>query len=880
MSEDALQGVRVIELGGLVSAPYCGKLFADYGADVIKVEPTAGDAARQWGPFPDDQPNGEKSGLFFFLNTNKRGVTLDVTSPRGRELLLRLLRDADVFIENNPPQAMRQWRLDYPSLAAVNPNLVMISITPFGQTGPYSDWKGCDLNAFHLTGAGSRYCGRPQEPPLEHGTFAADFYGATAAAAWGLAAVSASRRIGGQHLDVSCAEVIAAVFVGCQNIGAYAQDGKFDRRTGVGMSLGAPATILPCKDGHVWILALEKAQWNGLAQVMGNPEWMQLEMFQEMFVRAQNADAMYPLIEQWTVEHSKWEIMEKAQAAGCPVTAVFTVAEAAEHPHLKARKYIVEVDHPLLGRIRDLGAPFKLPASPGGPRRPAPLLGQHNAEVYGELLGMTVDDIARLEKDRVIGAVSPLPEKPLPTKSRDLPVVIPAETGIQGVRIPPPHLDTRFRGYDGTGPVPSPTAQSSSAVSRTGEGEKKALPLQGIRVANFGWVWAGPVVGQTLGFLGAEVYKIESRARIDLTRMLPPFAGGVRDPDRSISNHAGWAGNGSVSLNLKKPAAQELARQLVAMCDVVVENFGPGVMQEMHLGYEELCAVKPDLVMFSMPAAGLYGPLKDVRTYGLSLSSITGLDSITGYVGGPPIPFENAFADPYNGLMGAFAVLAALRHRDRTGQGQHIDYSQQEATMQMVGPAFMDYVLNGRVAGPLGNRHPLAAAAPHGVFPCASAGAADDRWISIAVASEQEWDGLREAMGNPAWAQAPEFATSAARVGNIDALHARLAEWTRTFEDYELAHLLQRHRVAAAPVLNVADLLHDPHYRDRGTFIEVTHPLGFRETIYGAYVKMSRTEPSIRPGPCIGQDNEHVFNDLLGIPEGRYRQLVAEQVIY
>jgi benzylsuccinate CoA-transferase BbsF subunit len=404
----------------------------------------------------------------------------------------------------------------------------------------------------------------------------------------------------------------------------------------------------------------------------------------------------------------------------------------------------------------------------------------------------------------------------------------------------------------------------------------KALPLKGIRVANFGWVWAGPVTGQTLGFLGAEVYKIESRVRIDLTRMLPPFAGGVRDPDRSISNHAGWAGNGSVSLNLKKPEAQELARQLIAKSDVVVENFGPGVMQDLHLGYEDLRALKPDIIMFSMPAAGLYGPLKDVRTYGLSLSSITGIDSLTGYFGGPPIPFENAFADPYNGVMGAFAVLVALCYRDRTGKGQHIDYSQQEVVMQMVGPAFMDYELNGRVAGPMGNRHPLAAAAPHGVFPCAG----EDRWISIAVATDQEWRGLLAVMDNPEWAQATEFASPAARVENIAALHARLAEWTRTFDDYELAQLLQRHGVAAAPVLNVADLLHDPHYRARGTFIEVTHPLGFQETIYGAYVKTSRTEANVHPGPSIGQDNDHVFKELLGLSEERYRQLIEKQVIY
>jgi benzylsuccinate CoA-transferase BbsF subunit len=234
----------------------------------------------------------------------------------------------------------------------------------------------------------------------------------------------------------------------------------------------------------------------------------------------------------------------------------------------------------------------------------------------------------------------------------------------------------------------------------------RALPLEGIRIANFGWVWAGPVTGQTLAFLGAEVYKIESYARVDMTRTLPPFGGGQRDPNRSLSNHACWAGNGSVSLNLKKPEAVKLALDLVSRCDVVAENFGPGVMNELGLGYAELCKARPDIVMFSMPAAGLDGPLRDVRTYGLSLTSTTGLDSLTGYVDGPPLPMENAFSDPFNGILGAFAILVALNHRDRTGKGQHIDYSQQEAVMQMVGPAFMDYAMNGRSAAPMGNRPP------------------------------------------------------------------------------------------------------------------------------------------------------------------------------
>lgn len=403
-----------------------------------------------------------------------------------------------------------------------------------------------------------------------------------------------------------------------------------------------------------------------------------------------------------------------------------------------------------------------------------------------------------------------------------------------------------------------------------------ALPLRGIRVANFGWVWAGPVVGQTLGFLGAEVYKIESRARIDLTRMLPPFGAGVRDPDRSLSNHACWAGNGSVSLNLKTPAAQQLARELIARCDVVIENFGPGVMEGLHLGWDDLRTVKPDLVMFSMPAAGLTGPLKDIRTYGLSLTSTTGLDSLTGYDESQPIPVENAFSDPYNGIMGAFAILTALRHRDRTGEGQHVDYSQQEAVMQMVGPAFMDYALNGRSAGPIGNRHPLGAMAPHGVFPCAG----EDRWISIAVASDDAWRGLVSAMGDPGWATAPALGTLAGRRAALDDVHRRLAAWTAGFDDRALATRLQAAGVAAAPVLNVADLLGDPHYRARGTFIEVTHPLGFRETIYGSYVKLGRTPAEVRTGPRIGQDNARVFKELLGMSDERFEALVAERVIY
>lgn len=393
----ALAGIRVVDFGQMVSGPWCAKLFADYGADVIKVELPEGDAARRAGPFPGDRPDPEKSGLYFINNTNKRGVVCDVRTEAGRELFVRLLAKTDVLIENNLPPQMRAWGLDYAQLAAANPELVVISITPYGQTGPYSQWNGYDLNAFHLTASGSRYCGRPDEMPLKHGTFSADYFGAAAGAAWGLAAFYGRVLAGGgQQVDVSCAEAMAAVFVSSQTIGGYARDGRFDRRTGIGMSQAAPATILPCRDGYVWILAIEQAQWQGLCRVMGNPDWASLEMFNDRTVRVENSDIMYSFIREWSMQHDKMEIMQKCQEAGCPITAVYTIAEVAEQPHLLVRKQFGELEHPALGHVKTLGAPFKLPACPGGPQRAAPLLGEHGTEVWGGLLGLSVADIDRL----------------------------------------------------------------------------------------------------------------------------------------------------------------------------------------------------------------------------------------------------------------------------------------------------------------------------------------------------------------------------------------------------------------------------------------------------------------------------------------------------
>jgi benzylsuccinate CoA-transferase BbsF subunit len=809
---DALRGVRVVEIASGVGGPFCARLLADYGAEVIKLEPPdSGDETRAWGPFPQDRANRDASGTFYFLNTNKKSVELDLAAVGDRERFLGLVREADVLVSSQPAARLRELGIEYESLARENPRLVMISVTPFGLDGPFAGWKGYDLNAYHLSACGSRYCGRPDDTPLEHGSFSAEFFAGYVAAAWGLACLYGRDRIGGgELLDVASAEVVAALFVGALNVGGYAQDGIYDRRNGTGMGLAAPAGIIPCRDGHVLLIALEKAQWAGLRRAMGDPEWARAELFDDMWERGRNADFIYAMLEEWTREHTKDEIMRLCQAQRCPATAVYSVADLLSHPHLEAREALVELEHPRLGRTRSLAAPIRLPACPGGPREPAPMLGQHTEEAL---------------------------ETAPPWRSRD-------------ARVP----------------------ESPPVVGR-------ALPLAGLRVANFGWGLVGPTAGQLLAFLGAEVFKIESHARPDIQRSVPPFFEGVPDPDRSIQNHAFWAGNRSITLDLKTPEGRELALQAVSISDVAIENFGGDAMDRLGLGYEDLRSVAPRIILASLSSTGRNGPLAGLRTYGPSLTSLAGLDSVTGYADGELQAMENAFADPLGGAIGALAILLALHHRTRTGEGQHVDFSQLEGTLQLMGPALMDFVLNDRIAGPLGNRHPTGFAAPHGVFPCRG----DDRWIAIAVASEDEWQGLLAAISDQDpqdWTGSSDFARMPDRVQNIDTLHAHLSEWTRRFERDPLAERLQSFGVAATPVYDVADLLDGPHYRARGTFIEVRHPQGFDETIYGAYVKTTRTRPEIRPGPAVGQDNEYFFRDLLGLSEARYHELVERRVIY
>lgn len=404
MAHGALHGIRVIELGQMISAPFCARLFADYGADVVKIEPPKGELARQMGPYPDHKPDPEKSGLYFTLNTNKRAITLDHTQKSGQELLLKLIADADVLIENYQPAEMKQWGLDYATLETINPKLVMISITPFGQTGPYASWKGYDLNAFHLAGIGSCYVGDPDREPLKPGTYLADYFGGTTGATYGMAAVFGRDVVGsGQQVDVSCADVLFATITGAIDFGRYELTGEERSRTGKGSNISSPSGIFPCKDGHVWMFAADPAHWAGLVNCMGNPEWAVDPAWADPMVRGeQHSEEIEKGLTKWMADKGKMELMDLFQSNNVASTAIMTPTELVSHPHLPARGFFHNISHPELGEITDIGAPFQMKESPPTPPHAAPTLGQHNEEIFCGRLGLDAETMSNLRAQGVI----------------------------------------------------------------------------------------------------------------------------------------------------------------------------------------------------------------------------------------------------------------------------------------------------------------------------------------------------------------------------------------------------------------------------------------------------------------------------------------------
>ena len=801
-SSSALAGIRVLECGEFVAAAYAAKLLAHAGADVVKVEPPVGDPVRRRGPFPGGVPHPERSGLHLYLNQAKRGIVMDSSQPDGLLRFNRLVANADAVLVSGSPRSIEERELTHAALAAVNPRVVVTTITPFGMTGPRRNWAATEL--IEVAAGGWLYVSPgalrdPALPPLKAFGQQADFQGGVHGAIVTMGGLFARQRTGrGQHVDVSVQACIAS------NLEMSFVHWTYGHQVAsrLGERAVSPWGIIQLADGPFFLMCVEEDQWQRFTDYLGSPEWTGWEIFADRLARAQNGEALMLLVEQALSHLTCEQAYADLQDRRIPCAPIFDMAMLLASGHLAARGFFGEVDHPEADRLTYPLAPFRFSQTPWHVRRPAPRLGEHTVEVLNEWNGKHPHEVNQI-------------------------------------------------GSAGLG-----------------------LPLVGVRVADFCWVWAGPACTLLLALLGADVIKVEALHRMDLTRSIPPWADDVPGPNRAGYFNQYNQQKRSIVLDLKHPQGIQVARDLVAASDVVTENFSAGVMDRLGLGYERLRSIKSDIVMLSCSSYGATGPERDYIAYGPVQVAMIGLASLSGYPGMGPSEVGLAHGDPNAGLHAAYAVLVALWHRQRTGEGQYIDLSQWEAAIGLVSEALMEYVMNGTQPVRLGNRDPIEA--PQGVF--LSAG--EDEWVAIACWSDAQWSSLCTAMQRPDLADDRRFATRSGRKQHEGALESAITQWTQQRPPDEVVRVLQAHAVPSYRVLSNRGVAEDEQLNHRDVFADLEHAeVGVRRHA-GAPWRFSGCDVRVRrPAPLFGQDTDTVLADILGYNETRIARLRASGAI-
>ncbi len=450
---------------------------------------------------------------------------------------------------------------------------------------------------------------------------------------------------------------------------------------------------------------------------------------------------------------------------------------------------------------------------------------------------------------------------------------------VGGRQLVGPGLPFRVAEVRGAAQAPN-SASALLAYAGGKQREASAGPLAGLRVLDLGWVWSAPQAGSILAQLGAEVIKVEHRARPDNSRLSGVI---IRDGQRIEGQTADMSpmfhqinkGKLGITLNLKEPAGVDLLKQLAQSCDIVLENMSAGSVERSGIGYDVLSAINPRIVMVAMSGAGQFGPLADMRTYAPTMSSFVGLESLVGYPGMVPNGALNfAIGDPNAAVHALVALFAALAHRETTGRGCYIDLSQTEALLATLTPYTLQAQMEGRQPPPMGNAHP--AMAPHGIYPAAGI----DRWLSVAVRDEDDWAALVRVVGDQPWTRDTQFAAIGSRIARRDALDALLAAWTSTQDRDALVAELRAAGVPASPVNDIDGLWNDPQIAARGLSDMVEIPGLGPEMLFKAPWNISGlTIGAGTRGPVMGQDNASVLMGMLGLPAEEFERLTAEGVI-
>ena len=819
----SLSPYRVIDLSGELGA-LCTVMLSGLGADVIRIEPPGGHAARRKPPFlrPGRSGAGAEADSLYWLQMNggKRSLTLDLSNAEDCDLLRRLAASADVLVESGwglqQDGKLTTLGLDYDTLRTVAPRLIYTSISPFGQDGPKAGWHGSDLIGMAAGGL-LNLCGDRDRAPVrvtaEQGHAQAGIQSAVGA----LVALQARQITGrGQHVDVSMQDAVSNALGNARLY--YAMEGMITHRAGGGRAFGKVGTrmIFASSDGHVAFIRVPQtfAALGKWFDDEGAPRRFEVERWSKRALvgaKMPSADEvaeleadLVPFFEARTTN----QLYEDGQRRGLMICPVSRMQDLAENPQLLSREFYEDVRHSGLPTpLRQPGAPFKMSATPWR-RGGAPSIGSDNDAIREEL-------------------------HPAPIPSSD------------------DHA-----------PAAGPNATLAQSL------------FQGLRIADFSWVGVGPNASQQFAWHGAEVIRVESSLRPDTFRASGPLA-----PDREgLDRSAYWVNHNrdklAIQLNLRAAGGPEVARRLVAQSDIVTESFTPGFMRDVGLDYESLRAIKPDLIMISMSMEGQGGPHEAFRGFGLILQATAGITGLTGWPDRPPVGTGVAYTDWFATYCAAAALLAAVDHRRRTGEGQYIDLSQLESTIYGLDAALVRFLNTGEEAERLGNRHPEHA--PHGVFRCSG----DDRWCAVAVTSDAAWRGLCAALGRKDWGTDADLASAPGRLARQAELEAGLSAWCESRRAEDVQNLLQSHGVAAHLVATTGDVEADPQISHRGHLWRTDHPVIGPLTYDGPAYRLSETQAAPnRAAPLLGEHNEYVYKDLLGYSDAEFADLLIRDII-
>jgi crotonobetainyl-CoA:carnitine CoA-transferase CaiB-like acyl-CoA transferase len=809
-----LSEIRVLDLANS-RAEMAGRLLADLGADVLKIEPPTGSDSRLRGPF-DERPAGDGESLYWAaVGLGKRSAILDLESEEGRRTLKGLAHRADILIESFDPECMEAWGLGYAELSRLNPRLVYVSVTPYGQKGPKAGWPGADLT---LEAAGGRVSlqGDRDRPPIPVGSPQASFHAGAQAAADAVIALNEREISGrGQHLDTSMQEAIIWTLMNGPgyppNVGTD-PPGSGDDRAGFETGRRGPFLgVSACADGFVVVTPTSQKQFlravtasivpalrdeglliGELAQV----DWQEWEAARgKDALSAEQMEHAAEAVHRFFESRSKLELMEWAWSSDVHLGPVNSTADLVVNPHFKERGFWQELG----GRVHP-GLPVRSSRAWLGLRSPAPKLGEHQGDIDAWL------------------------EAP---------------------------------------PQPSDDA---GGADRLGEA------FAGLKVVDFSWVAVGPITGKALADHGATVVRVESSTRIDYVRTLVPFKDGQPGINRSHYVNNLNSSKLGVALNLATPEGKALARQLADWADVVVENFTPGTMKRLGLDYETLSKDRSDLIMISTCLLGQTGPWASFAGYGPHGAAISGLHYLTGWPGrrptGPNGPYTDVIAPRYS----VSALAAAILERRRTGLGQHLDVSQVESAVHFLEPLVLDQTVNGRTASPAGLDSLYAC--PHGVYPTLGT----ERYVAIAVENAEQWQALRSVAPLDEFAE-PRFDDLQARLAVRDRIDETLRAWTAGFERRELESLLVQAGVPASVVQRMTELHEDPQLAERGYFVTLNHSEIGPMQYDGLITRFSAKKTMLHKAtPCVGEDTEYVMSEILGLSLDEIADLMVKGV--